>query len=79
MILLPGPSVMLTIGHSIRHGTRPALLTVAGTSTARLRNRVSGTLVIGADVGPRTGQAVDGEPAKRGLLSGRLGRSVRQR
>jgi len=34
MILLPGPSVMLTIGHSISHGTRAALLTVAGTSAA---------------------------------------------
>lgn len=34
MILLPGPSVMLTIGHSISHGTRAALLTVAGTSVA---------------------------------------------
>tara|TARA_B100000029_G_scaffold280841_1_gene274957 strand:- start:670 stop:1284 length:615 start_codon:yes stop_codon:yes gene_type:complete len=34
MILLPGPSVMLTIGHSISHGTRAAFITVAGTSTA---------------------------------------------
>tara|TARA_B100000676_G_scaffold253033_1_gene258670 strand:+ start:1191 stop:1421 length:231 start_codon:yes stop_codon:yes gene_type:complete len=34
MILLPGPSVMLTIGHSISRGTRAALITVAGTSTA---------------------------------------------
>ena len=34
MILLPGASVMLTIGHSISHGTRAALLTVAGTSAA---------------------------------------------
>ncbi len=30
MIALPGPSVLLTVGHSIAFGWRPALLTVAG-------------------------------------------------
>lgn len=43
MILLPGPSVMLTIGHSITHGTRAALLTVAGTSVA-----IIGQLIVAA-------------------------------
>ncbi len=30
MILLPGPSVMLTVGHSLAHGWRKAMITVAG-------------------------------------------------
>lgn len=30
MILIPGPSVMLTVGHALSYGWRPALLTVAG-------------------------------------------------
>lgn len=30
MILLPGPSVMLTVAHSLSHGWRRALMTVAG-------------------------------------------------
>lgn len=30
MILLPGPSVLLTVAHSLGHGWRPALFTVAG-------------------------------------------------
>ena len=30
MILLPGPSVMLTVAHALSHGWRRALLTVAG-------------------------------------------------
>ena len=30
MILLPGPSVMLTVAHALRHGWRRALMTVAG-------------------------------------------------
>lgn len=30
MILLPGPSVMLTVSHSLTHGWRLALVTVAG-------------------------------------------------
>jgi threonine/homoserine/homoserine lactone efflux protein len=34
MILLPGPSVLLTVAHAMAFGGRRALLTVAGTSTA---------------------------------------------
>lgn len=30
MILIPGPSVMLTVGHALTHGWRKALATVAG-------------------------------------------------
>jgi threonine/homoserine/homoserine lactone efflux protein len=34
LILLPGPSVLLTVAHAMAYGSRRALLTVAGTSTA---------------------------------------------
>jgi threonine/homoserine/homoserine lactone efflux protein len=34
MILMPGPSVLLTVAHAMTFGGRRALLTVAGTSTA---------------------------------------------
>ena len=34
MILLPGPSILLTVAHAMAFGGRRALLTVAGTSTA---------------------------------------------
>ena len=30
MILIPGPSIMLTVGHALTHGWRKALATVAG-------------------------------------------------
>ena len=33
MIALPGPSVLLTVAHSISFGWRPALATVAGETT----------------------------------------------
>ena len=34
LILLPGPSIMLTVAHSLSFGVRPALMTVAGTTLA---------------------------------------------
>ena len=34
LILLPGPSVMLTVAHSLSFGVRAALMTVAGTTLA---------------------------------------------
>lgn len=34
LIVIPGPVVSLVIANSIAHGTRPALLTVAGSSSA---------------------------------------------
>ena len=34
LILLPGPSIMLTVAHSLSFGVGPALMTVAGTTLA---------------------------------------------
>ena len=34
LILLPGPSIMLTVAHSLNFGVGPALMTVAGTTLA---------------------------------------------
>ncbi len=34
VILIPGPSVMLTVAHSLAHGSRQAMVTVAGTMAA---------------------------------------------
>jgi threonine/homoserine/homoserine lactone efflux protein len=73
MILLPGPSVMLTVAHSLAFGAIRALATVSGAVLAigfvftaawgvaadrtrvwfggrclRLRNRIAGSLMIGA-------------------------------
>jgi len=83
MILLPGPSVMLTVAHSISFGWRRALATVMGATIGvgiqlaitfgftalwavaaghaggafrtrrgvRLRNRIAGSLMLGAGFG----------------------------
>ncbi len=34
LIVIPGPTVMLTIANSLSHGTRAGLVTIAGTSVA---------------------------------------------
>ena len=62
LMLIPGPNVALIVANSVAYGPRFGLLTVAGTSSAmvlqlaltvhgRLRNRISGGLLVGAGIG----------------------------
>jgi len=47
LIAIPGPNVALIVANSVAHGTRYGLLAVH----ARLRNRLTGGLLMGAGLG----------------------------
>ncbi len=51
MILLPGPSVLLTVAHAMAFGGRRAGRWFRGRRGHLVRNRVTGTLMIGAGLG----------------------------
>ena len=51
LIIVPGPNVVLIVAHSLSHGAGRARVWLADARRARIRSRITGSILIGAGLG----------------------------